>query len=412
MIALGFAFGWAIEGVFSMVLSNLLVAAVHLATPWMNRHGFINLSRYSLIFFLSSFLFIFSGMTGKDSGVHLIFYTITAFSCLVFDSREKLKLFFAVLYPVTLFSILIYTDFKVFPNWIPETGKGFNTVNHFSNFLLITMSLFFLFRTSEKMETDYQEVLEKHLKAQKLLDEERSRSIYSGRMAALGEMAGGIAHEINSPLSVITMISEQVIKRYPDDRMTKEQVLESAVKINNTANRIAEIVTSLRSISRTGDGLPFIESDVKDIIHETLVLCKERFRSKDIHLKFDIPTEISSVYCRQIEVSQVLLNLLNNACDALEGFPHPTIEISISHKDDKVLIGVADNGSGIDPSIREKILTPFFTTKDVGKGTGLGLSISKGLIEANNGQLFLDTSSTLTKFVIELSTTPNKRLLT
>ena len=408
-VAMFFVFLWAMKGSIKMMSANLTLAMIHLCTPWLNRAGYINLSRYSLLFWLPTFIFVFAGMVGEQSGVHLIFYTITAFSCLMFDPKERLKLAIAVLYPITLFAILLYKDFSLFPNLILSPGEGLSGVNHFSNFLLISLSMFYLFRTSEKMETDYRHIFEKHVEAQRLLDEERAKSIYSMRMAALGEMAGGIAHEINSPLNVITILSEQISKRYPDEKMTKDQVIDSAGKINSTANRIGEIVSSLRSFSRTGEGLPLRESDVKHIIHETLVLCKERFRSKDIHLKFEIPDVIPPVFCRQIEISQVLLNLLNNACDALEGVENSTIEISIHAEGEFVYIGVSDNGPGVKPENREKIFSPFFTTKDIGKGTGLGLSISKGLIEANQGKLYLDSTSTQTRFVIAVPTTLKQR---
>lgn len=406
-VAIAFVFPWAFKGSAIMVLANILVAGIHLITPWLNKWGYVNLSRYSLLFWLPTFMFVFSGMVGEESGIHLIFYTITAFSCLMFDPKEKLKLAVAVAYPILLFSILLYYDFHVFPNVIED--EGFKGINHFSNFLLISLTMFYLFRTSEKMETDYRHIFEKHVEAQRLLDEERAKSIYSMRMAALGEMAGGIAHEINSPLNVITILSDQISKRYPVDKMPKEHVIESIEKINSTANRIGEIVSSLRSFSRTGEGLPYKECDVRHIIHETLVLCRERFRSRDIHLKFEIPSEIRPVFCRQTEISQILLNLLNNACDALEGIENSTIEVSIHVEADYVYIGVADNGSGIKPEIREKIFTPFFTTKDIGKGTGLGLSISKGLIEANRGKLYLDSKSAQTRFVMAVPTTPKHR---
>lgn len=404
LMALAFTIPWALKGSVLMVTSNLLAAAIHLITPWLNRWGFINLSRFSLLFWLPTFMFCFSGMVGEQSGVHLIFYTITAFSCLLFDPKERLKFFIAVMYPILLFGILLYNNFQIFPNIIQQNGAGISHFNHFTNFLLISLSMIYLFRTSEKMETDYKDILEKHMASQKLLDNERARAIYSMRMASLGEMAGGIAHEINSPLNVITILSEQIGKRFSEDRMEKEQVLDSVQKINHTANRIAEIVASLRSFSRTGEGLPLREVEVKNIVHETLVLCKERFRTRNINLLVEVPVDLPIVYCRQIEISQVLLNLLNNAFDALEGVEQPTIEISCERKDRSILLIVSDNGPGLKPEVREKIFTPFFTTKEVGKGTGLGLSISKGLAEANHGKLYLDDSTAKTKFVIELST--------
>lgn len=404
IIAIGFIFPWALKGSLIMVAANFIVAFIHGVTPWLNRAGYNNLSRYSLLFWLPTAIFVFSGMAGEEGGAHLVFYTITAFSCLLFDPKEKIRLMIAVIYPIILFGILIWKDFHVFPNMIGAV-EGFSGFNHFANFILISLSMFYLFRASEKMEGEYQELYEKHIEAQRLLDEERARALYSMKMAALGEMAGGIAHEINSPLNVITILSDKLQKRIPEKTLTDEVVLESVTKINSTANRISEIVNSLRSITSTGPVQPFRETDVNDILHETLVLCKERFRSKDIHLAFNIQENLPKAFCRSVEISQVLLNLLNNACDALETVPEPTITISIKCKDRKIYIWVENNGPGIDNQIREKIFTPFFSTKEIGKGTGLGLSISKGLMASNKGLIYLDPESPNTRFVLELNTT-------
>lgn len=407
LIALCFAVIWMLQGNLYMTLGNFAMFPIHFITPWLNRWGFINLSRYSNLFWLPTFIFIFAGMVGKGSEIHTCFYTITAFSCLLFDPKEKLKLFLSVMYPVSLFAILIYSDFHLFPNMVGSTQSNLAGLNYFINFLLISLSMFYLFRASEKVESDYKVLYEKHIEAQELLDEGRARAIYSMRMAALGEMAGGIAHEINSPLNVITILSEQLQKRIPEKVVSEAQILDSVAKINSTANRIGEIVSSLRSFSRTGAGLPFKDVEIKNIIHETLVLCRERFRAKDIHLQFEMPENLPPVTCRSIEISQVLLNLLNNACDAIEGVKNPTIEISVWLHERKLYVGISDNGHGISAENREKIFSPFFTTKEVGKGTGLGLSLSRGLVEANKGHLYLHPSIEKTQFIIELNLSTN-----
>jgi signal transduction histidine kinase len=404
MVSFFFTLLWTLRGNGWMVLTNLLVGLIHLITPWLNLQGWINFSRYSILFWLPTFLFIFVGMTGEESEIHTCFYTITAFACILFDPKEKIKLILAVLYPMSLFGILVYNDFSILPNVLGyHQHEGSAAINYFLNFLLVSLSMFFLYRASEKTEGQYKELYEQHVLSQKLLDEERARAIYSMRMAALGEMAGGIAHEINSPLNVITILSEQLQKRIPSKQVSEAQVLESIAKINTTANRIGDIVSSLRSISRTGTGLPIKEAEIKNILHETLVLCRERFRTKDIHLQFEMPQDLPPIKCRSIEISQVLLNILNNACDAVEGVNNPTIEITVWTDKDHLSVGVSDNGHGITLENREKIFSPFFTTKEVGKGTGLGLSLSKGLVEANHGRLYLNPLMEKTQFVIELN---------
>jgi signal transduction histidine kinase len=123
-----------------------------------------------------------------------------------------------------------------------------------------------------------------------------------------------------------------------------------------------------------------------------------------VELKFNFPVEAGSItlQCRAVEVSQVLVNLLNNAYDAIEGFSQKWIEIKVEESNESVILKVIDCGSGVNPEISDKILKPFFTTKAAGKGTGLGLSISQRIVEAHRGQFTIDTNAKNTTFVVEL----------
>lgn len=224
----------------------------------------------------------------------------------------------------------------------------------------------------------------------------------SSKMSALGEMAGGVAHEINTPLAIIKTLSEQLREVVEDEPLDKVLVTDMVGNVEKTADRIAKIVQGLRSFSRGGDQDPFHKVIVCDLIHDTLSFCGERFKSDgtivtikdfDKNLFFD---------GRSNEISQVLLNLLNNANDAISSYKEKWIDISVVEHKEWLEIQVTDCGGGIPADVRDKIFQPFFTTKEIGKGTGLGLSISLGIIQKHNGELKLDTSCQNTRFVIRL----------
>jgi C4-dicarboxylate-specific signal transduction histidine kinase len=105
---------------------------------------------------------------------------------------------------------------------------------------------------------------------------------------------------------------------------------------------------------------------------------------------------------RPVQLSQVFLNLLNNAFDAIEGAPSPWIRVELYSEDDFIEVSVTDSGPGVAKEIRSRIMEPFFTTKPLGKGTGLGLSVSAGIMKAHHGSLFLDETSPNTRFVVRM----------
>lgn len=403
LIAFGFIFPWGFDGNLTMVALNLLMALVHFLIPYSSFLGFYNFARFSLIFWLSSFIFVFVGMVGKAGDIHMCFFSMAGVSILLFEPKEKTKLVFAVLYPVTLFGILVFNNFHVFPNLIGTPPLDISSFNYFVNFLLVIFSMIYLYRATERTENAYKTLYEEHIRSQNLLDEERSKAIYSTKMAALGEMAGGIAHEINSPLNIITLLTEQLKRRMGKGNVSETEFQEAIEKINSTAHRIGVIITALRSFSRSTEGLPLKNVNVRSLLEETLILCHERFRNRGIQLTVSYLKETSLlVRCRPVEISQVLLNVLNNACDALTQVEQPLIEIEVDAIGEMLQIRIDDNGPGIREDLRQKIFDPFFTTKEVGKGTGLGLSISKGIMEANVGRLFLDSDSPKTRFILEL----------
>lgn len=234
------------------------------------------------------------------------------------------------------------------------------------------------------------------------LELSRAQTIASAKLVALGEMAGGIAHEVNSPLAVINTLSSQLQELVDEKALDSTYLKEVAKEIESTTLKIAKIINGLRAFSRESTHDPFLSIPLKTIVDDTLAFCSERFKLRSVFLSVDnIPAELK-IECHSSAISQVLLNLLNNALDAVDSLSEKWVKISSRDLGDHVELTVIDSGSGIPPEVVAKLFQPFFTTKAVGKGTGLGLGISKRIIENHNGQLSVDSESKNTRFVILL----------
>ena len=252
--------------------------------------------------------------------------------------------------------------------------------------------------SKDKIE-DYSRTLEQKVdeKTQQIKQQQQNL-IQSSKLATLGEMAGGIAHEINNPLAIINGYSKLIDQHLAQDNIEPHTLKQLNSVIQTTTMRITEIITGLRSFSREGANDPQKIISVKKIIEKTLSLCMEKMKNHNINISFsDISADLT-VECREVQIEQVLLNLLNNAYDAIATQNERWIKISCTEAESKIIISVIDSGAGVDPAIIDRIFEPFFTTKEVGKGTGLGLSVSYGILKEHNGNLVYDRSHPNSKF--------------
>ncbi len=238
----------------------------------------------------------------------------------------------------------------------------------------------------------------------RLLNIYRKRMVEASKMASLGEMASGIAHEVNNPLSIISakVYQTKTILKNSDININKANECLSAV--DDTVFRIANIVKGLKRFARKSTQDPHSLVTISQIVDETLAFCKHRLLTKSIRLDIQIDEEYL-ITCNPTGISQVLINLMNNAIDAIKGLDEKWIELKITKVNGRLIISLRDSGKGIPQAIVEKIMNPFFTTKPIGHGTGLGLSISKGIIEDHGGRLFYNQGSPHTEFIIELPET-------
>lgn len=226
--------------------------------------------------------------------------------------------------------------------------------------------------------------------------------IQNAKMSALGRMAAGMAHEINNPLAIIVGKANG-LKRSIDKSKTMDmnQLSQDLGKILNTSNRIAKIISSLRSFSRNGAQDPFFKVSLKLWFNETLELCLQSIVSKAITLNV---AEVPDIYIlgRESQLSQVLLNLLNNSVDAVKHQEKKEISITFEITKKMLLLYVRDTGPKIPADIQSRLMEPFFTTKAPGAGTGLGLSISLGIMREHSGNIRFIPHDFQTCFVMEV----------
>jgi two-component system cell cycle sensor histidine kinase/response regulator CckA len=224
----------------------------------------------------------------------------------------------------------------------------------------------------------------------------------SSKMVALGEMAAGIAHEINNPVTIINLHTEALNQLLNEPELNIEMMKVFTQKISGTINRIGNIISSLKNFSNDNKKFEkFVSHKLSSIVNDTLGLCLEKFNQHGVKLTQDVPRDL--VFdCNPVDISQVLLNLINNAFYAIKNHTQKEISLKVVVSKESFDIVVSDSGPGIPDDVKPKLLTPFFTTKPIGEGTGLGLSISKSIITVHKGELFLDELAPRTTFVIRL----------
>lgn len=235
------------------------------------------------------------------------------------------------------------------------------------------------------------------LEVNRALDMEHAKMIRNAKMASLGEMSAGVAHEINNPLAIISGYAS-LLKRFRNDEV---QFAAKVQGIERAAGRIAKIVLGLRKFSRSSDVSKRDLTKLNDILTETIQLTEINAKKFDVQVRVDLDPDLM-IIGDDSELEQVFINLVHNAFDAVKGNSERWVQIRAINCGDKVKVQVIDSGNGISAEIEEKIFSPFFTTKGIGQGTGLGLSISKGIIEEHGGTILVnrDVANTCLEVVL------------
>ncbi|HHJ52163.1 MAG TPA: HAMP domain-containing sensor histidine kinase [Caldithrix abyssi] len=256
---------------------------------------------------------------------------------------------------------------------------------------------------ADEFEIMRQKLLESYTSLESKI-EQRTRELkeaqfqisHQEKMASLGLMAAGVAHEIGNPLTSISSMA-QIIKRKVDN----PQIGEYISTILKNIERISKIVRELVDFSRPSS-YEAAMVDINEIIRNAVNMVKYDRRAKQIELEMELADDLPAIYLVEDQMLQVFINILINAVDAI-GDKKGRIRIQSRHRDGRVYIHFEDNGAGIAEEHLNKIFEPFFTTKQVGKGTGLGLSVSYGIIRNFNGEIKVQSKVNKgSKFTIEI----------
>jgi PAS domain S-box-containing protein len=238
---------------------------------------------------------------------------------------------------------------------------------------------------------------EKHIQE---LQSIQSKLIQSAKMKSLGEMAGGIAHEINNPLAIIKSSAARLRRVSKRGELTHEEILEGCLRIEETVDRCQNIINALKGFSRDGSKESHEAINLSSVLSTIFNLSSEKVKEKGID--FINPPTDELIFCQRISSEQILLNLINNSMDALVYTENPFIKLKIKSDNDFVTVDIIDNGIGIPKSLQQKVFEPFYTTKELNKGTGLGLSVSRGMAEQNGGTLEYSRIDDLSIFSLKI----------
>ena len=257
----------------------------------------------------------------------------------------------------------------------------------------------------KKVEKANLETNEKIRTQEKEIQMQKAASINSARLASLGEMAANIAHEINNPLTILAFSGKKIKNLSEQSSVDKERLVHFSNMINKTIDRMCKTIDSLKRLARDAENDEHDYVNVYDMIERVLDLCQISLNQKGVKISTDfngLPDDFN-IHCKEVQITQVIVNLINNSVDAIIGVhQNPWIKIDVNLSSENIVISIIDCGNGIPEDIQSKIFEPFFTTKDIGVGTGLGLSISAKSAKDHKGSLWIDNNMSNTTIRLEL----------
>ena len=247
--------------------------------------------------------------------------------------------------------------------------------------------------------------VEERRRAENTASERGAELARIGRLNLVGEMASGLAHELNHPLATIINYANGSIRRLKSGTSDQAQMLSVLQRVSNQAQQAADIINSMRELVRKGNSERKLAC-LNSVLQDASVLLEADTRRNNICLELNLADPSRPVHVDAVQVEQVVLNLARNAMDAMSDVDRmPTLSIAASEVDEFMQVAVRDNGSGVPQDVRDKAFDPFVTTKE--SGLGLGLSISKTIVEAHGGRLWThhtDQNGTEFRFTIPVAT--------
>src|SRR5262245_11665065 len=236
------------------------------------------------------------------------------------------------------------------------------------------------------------------------LRDKQEQLVQAGKLATLGELTTGVAHELNNPLNNIGLYVGNVIDRIHMGELSTESALADLEQAMEQVRKATEIISHLRTFGRAAP-VTFEAIEVDAVIERALSLMQEQLRLRGIDVDLDLCPDELVVHGNPIQLEQVFINLLTNARDALDEVPgeRKKIRIVSSLVRERIRIVFEDTGPGIPAEIAQRVFDPFFTTKEVGTGTGLGLSITYSIVKEHGGEISLSrTRGGGATFIVEM----------
>ncbi len=240
--------------------------------------------------------------------------------------------------------------------------------------------------------SDLRETTEEVQRREQELREKQEQLVQAGKLATLGELTTGIAHELNNPLNNIGLFIGNAIDliEFNSLESNPERILHELFSAMQQVRKATEIITHLRTFGRAAS-VSYQPVVIAQVIISAISLIQEQLRLRQIEVRIELSDEDVVVMGNAIQLEQVFLNLLTNARDAISERLDKRITITCAASEELVEIRVRDTGPGISPEIEKRIFDPFFTTKEVGAGTGLGLSITYSIIQEHQGTISLES---------------------
>jgi C4-dicarboxylate-specific signal transduction histidine kinase len=234
------------------------------------------------------------------------------------------------------------------------------------------------------------------------LREKQEQLIQAGKLATLGELTTGIAHELNNPLNNIGLFVGNAIDRIDLGQVEPEAVRDELGRAMDQVRKATEIISHLRTFGRAAT-IVYEPVEIAAVVERSLALMQEQLRLREISVAVEPGSEPIVVHGNEIQLEQVFVNLLTNARDALTDVQAKQIWITCEIASPMAVVTFADNGPGVPPDLEARIFDPFYTTKEVGAGTGLGLSITYGIVTEHAGTITVgERSGGGAQFTIEL----------
>ena len=233
---------------------------------------------------------------------------------------------------------------------------------------------------------DLRETTEEVRRREHELRDKQDQLVQAGKLATVGELTTGIAHELNNPLNNIGLFVGNAIDHIELDATDRERLLDELRHALREVRRATAIISHLRTFGRVASVSPE-PVRINGVVRRSFSLLYEQLRLRQIEVRLDLCAEDPVIVGNPIQLEQVFINLLTNARDALADAPRKLIHIESAVSEDVVDLLVRDTGPGIPEGLQQRIFDPFFTTKEVGAGTGLGLSISYGIVKEHGGSI-------------------------